>query len=158
MFSLSNLLTPCQAYRTSLIAVFVYLSLHFDYCSSVWSNFSMHHSNELQILQNRLAHILLSADIRTSVDKMLKDLDWVRLTHRLDHHLLILRGATRMARGGIRLVHGLTKSTLITYFSGMKKDPKYMFLHAFCLSCSFQNLSIWPKTHPFFQFCTFLHP
>ena len=25
-------------------------------------------------------------------------------------------GGTRMARGGIRLVHGLTKSTLITYF------------------------------------------
>ena len=70
------------------------------------------------------------------------------------------RGATRMARGGIRLVHGPTKNTLITYFSGMKKDPKYAFLHAFfliCLSCSFQNLSIWPKTHPFFQFCTFLH-
>ena len=63
------------------------------------------------------------------------------------------RGATRMARGGIRLVHGLTKGTLITYFSGMKIDPKYAFLHAFFLidlSCSFQNLSIWPKTHPFF--------
>ena len=37
-------------------------------------------------------------------------------------------------------------------FSGMKKDPKYTFLHAFFLiwlSCSFQNLSIWPKTHFF---------
>ena len=55
-------------------------------------------------------------------------------------------GATRMARGGIRLVHGSQKSTLITYYSGMKKDPKYAFLHAFfliCLSCSFQNLSLW---------------
>ena len=54
-------------------------------------------------------------------------------------------GATRMARGGIRLVPGLTKSTLIMYNLGMKKDPKYVFLHAFfliCLSCSFQNLSI----------------
>ena len=62
-------------------------------------------------------------------------------------------GDTRMARGGIRLVHGLTKSTLNTYFSGMKIDPKYAFLHAFfliCLSCPFQNLSIWPKTHFFF--------
>ena len=62
-------------------------------------------------------------------------------------------GGTRMARGGIRLVHGHTKSTLITHFSGMKIDPKYAFLHAFfliCLSCPFQNLSIWPKTHPFF--------
>ena len=70
-------------------------------------------------------------------------------------------GGTRMTRGGIRLVHGHTKSTLITYFSGMKIDPKYAFLHAFfliCPSCPFQNLSTWPKTHPFFQFCTFLHP
>ena len=43
------------------------------------------------------------------------------------------------------------KSTLITYFSGMKIDPKYAFLHAFFLiylSCSFQNLS---KNTPFFQ-------
>ena len=68
---------------------------------------------------------------------------------------------TRMARGGIRLVHGLTKSTLITYYSGMKKDPKYAFLHAFfliCLSCSFQNLSIWPKTHPFFPILNVFAP
>ena len=50
---------------------------------------------------------------------------------------------------------------LITYFSGMKIDPKYAFLQAFfliCPSCPFQNLSIWRKTHPFFQFCTFLYP
>ena len=63
-------------------------------------------------------------------------------------------GGTQMARGGIRLVHGHTKSTLIMYFSCMKIDPKYAFLHAFfliCLSCPFQNLSTWPKTHPFFQ-------
>ena len=55
------------------------------------------------------------------------------------------RGATRMARGGIRLVHGHTKSTLITYFSSTKIYPKYAFLHAFfliCQSCPFQNLSI----------------
>ena len=66
-----------------------------------------------------------------------------------------------MARGGIRHIHGLTKNTLITYYSGTKKDPKYAFLYAFfliCLSCSFQNMSVRPKTHPFFQFCTFLHP
>ena len=39
----------------------------------------------------------------------------------------------------------------------MKIDPKYAFFLLF-LSCPFQNLSIWPKTHPFFQFCMFLHP
>ena len=65
-----------------------------------------------------------------------------------------------MARGGIRLVHGHTKSTLITYFSGMKIDPNYAFLNTFfliCPSCPFQNIYIWPKTHPFFpifaRFC-----
>ena len=52
----------------------------------------------------------------------------------------------------IILVKGLLKQTLNTYFSGMKIYPKYMFLHAFlliCPSCPFQNLLIWPKTHPF---------
>ena len=71
-------------------------------------------------------------------------------------------GGTRMARGGIRLVlHGLTNSTLIMYYSGMKKDPKYAFLLAFffiCLSCAFQNLSIWPKSHPFSNFARFCTP
>ena len=80
-------------------------------------------------------------------------------------HLKILpvaRGPTRMARGGIRLVHGHTKSPPITYFSGMKMDPKCTFLQSFfliCPSCHFQNLSMYrPKTHPFSKFCTFLHP
>ena len=47
----------------------------------------------------------------------------------------VWEGGTRMARGGIRLVHGLTKSTIIMYFSDMKIDPKYAFLHAFFLIC-----------------------
>ena len=53
------------------------------------------------------------------------------------------RGATWMAskRGGIRLVHGLTKSTLITYFSGMKIDPKYAFLPG-VFACIFLNLPV----------------
>ena len=40
-------------------------------------------------------------------------------------------GGNSNGKRGIRLVHGVTKSTLITYFSGMKIDPKYTFLHAF---------------------------
>ena len=64
------------------------------------------------------------------------------------------RGATRMARGGIRLVHGLTKSTLITYYSGMKKDPKYAFLHAFFFNLPvmfFPKFVFMTKNTPFFQ-------
>ena len=42
-----------------------------------------------RVCKNILARVLLSADIRISLDKMLKDLDWVRLTNRWDHHLLV---------------------------------------------------------------------
>ena len=71
------------------------------------------------------------------------------------------RGGHLYLKLDIIRVKGLSKHTLNTYFSGMKRDPKYAFLHAFFLiwaSCPFQNLSIWSKTYPFFQFCTFLHP
>ena len=54
------------------------------------------------------------------------------------------RGATQMARGGIRLVHGL---------AGMKIDRKYAFLHAFfliCLPCSFPKFVYMTKNTPFF--------
>ena len=47
-------------------------------------------------------------------------------------------------------------------FFWYEKDPKYAFLHAIfliCPSCPFQNLSIWPKTHPFFSnFARFFTP
>ena len=67
--------------------------------------------------------------------------------------IIFPRGATRMARGGIRLIHGLTKSTLITYFSGTKKDPKYAFLHAFFLNLPimfFPKFVYTTKNTPFF--------
>ena len=73
----------------------------------------------------------------------------------------IARGGHLYFRLDIIRVKGFSKHTLNTYFSGMKIDPKYAFLLAFFLiwaSCPFKNLSIWPKTYPFFQFCTFLHP
>jgi hypothetical protein len=63
---------------------------HFDYCSTVWSNFTVNHHKELQILQNRLARVLLHADIRTPIDKMMEDLNWVKLNNRWDHQLLII--------------------------------------------------------------------
>ena len=71
------------------------------------------------------------------------------------------RGGHLYFRLDIIRVKGFSKHTLNTYFSGMKIDPKYAFLLAFFLilaSRPFKNLSIWPKTYPFFQFCTFLHP
>ena len=45
----------------------------------------------------------------------------------------------------IILVKGLSKHTLNTYFSGMKIDPKYAFLHTLFLICP-----LWP-----FQICKY---
>ena len=67
-------------------------------------------------------------------------------------------GGHLYVRLDIILVKGLSKHTLSMYFSVIKIDA---FLHAFPLiypSRPFQNLPLWPKTHPFLQFCTFLHP
>ena len=53
-------------------------------------------------------------------------------------------GGTLYVRLDIILVKGLSKHTLNTCFSGMKIDPKYVFLHAFfliCTLCPFQSLS-----------------
>ena len=81
-----------------------------------------------------------------------------------------LTAACTDARGGgghlhfrldIILVKRFSNHTLNTYFSGMKIDPKYTFLPAFfliCVSCPFQNLSIWPKTYPFFPILAVFAP
>ena len=47
---------------------------HFDYCSSVWSNCNVQFVNSLQILQNRLARVLVSADIRTRIIDLMNTL------------------------------------------------------------------------------------
>ena len=63
---------------------------HFDYCSPVWSNCISEHCNSLQILQNKLARVLLSADIRTPISDMMNTLSWDRLNERLDKQLLVI--------------------------------------------------------------------
>ena len=77
---------------------------------------------------------------------------WARVAYRHRGHC---PGGHSNGKRGIRLVHGHTTwKHPITYFSGMKKDPKYACLHAFfliCPSCPFQNLSIiMTKNTPFF--------
>ena len=49
---------------------------HFDYCSSVWSNCNVQYVNSLQILQNRLARVLVSADTRTRIIDLMNTLNW----------------------------------------------------------------------------------
>ena len=61
---------------------------HFDYCSpgifaqTVFSDYS----NSLQILQNKFARILLSADIRTTICDMINELSWDKLDVRWTNH------------------------------------------------------------------------
>ena len=63
---------------------------HFDYCSPVWSNFTTGLHNHLQILQNKLARVLLHADIRTPIDKMMEELNWLKLDDRWKRQLLVV--------------------------------------------------------------------
>ena len=66
---------------------------HFDYCSSVWTNCNNTLLNSLQIYHNRLACILLSADVRTCINDiidMMNSLNWVKLNKRWEKHLLVM--------------------------------------------------------------------
>ena len=64
---------------------------HFDYCSSVWSNCNVQYVNSLQTLQNRLARVLVSADIRTRIIDLhvMNTLNWSKLDQRWKLHILL---------------------------------------------------------------------
>ena len=63
---------------------------HFDYGSTVWSNFSVEFQNKLQVLHNNLARIILSADIRTPINDLMNALQWVKLDKRWHNQLLMI--------------------------------------------------------------------
>jgi hypothetical protein len=63
---------------------------HFDYASPIWSNCSHTLQTKLQILHNRLARTILSADIRTPVNEMMNSLQWKKLNERWKHQMLII--------------------------------------------------------------------
>ena len=65
-------------------------SSSFDYCSPVWSNCKVEYSSSLQILQNKLARVLLSADIRISTDDLMTTLNWDKLDKRWKKQLLLI--------------------------------------------------------------------
>ena len=63
---------------------------HFDYGSSVWSNFSTEFHNKLQVLHNNLARIILKADARTPINDMMNSLQWDKLDQRWHKQLLVI--------------------------------------------------------------------
>ena len=87
-----------------------------------------------------MEHTIKTTIKLNSISILQKGPGWRRLYFRLD----------------IILIKGLSKHTLNTYFSGMKIDPKYEFLHAFVFLSvmSFPKFVNMTKNTPFFQFCT----
>ena len=63
---------------------------HFDYASPVWSNCSDSYQARLQVLHNRLARTILSADIRTPINDMMNLLHWTKLSNRWKSQILII--------------------------------------------------------------------
>jgi hypothetical protein len=63
---------------------------HFDYGSTVWTNFSAELHNKLQVLHNNLARTILSADIRTPICELMDKLQWVKLDGRWNNQLMLL--------------------------------------------------------------------
>ena len=63
---------------------------HFDYCSPVWSNCNKDLRAKMQIQHNKVARILLSADIRTPVDDLMNSLKWLRLSDRWSNQMLFI--------------------------------------------------------------------
>ena len=61
------------------VLIKVYNSLiqpHFDYCNVVWGNCNTSLSEKLQRLQNRAAHILMSASYGSNLDDWSRALGW----------------------------------------------------------------------------------
>ena len=63
---------------------------HFNYCCHVWSNCSATLSSRLQVLMNNLARIILSADIRISIDSMMSNLKRLKLDQRWNNMILVI--------------------------------------------------------------------
>ena len=53
-------------------------------------NCSVTLSSRLQVLMNNLAKIILSADIRTSIDSMMGNLKWLKLDQRWNNMILVV--------------------------------------------------------------------
>ncbi len=63
---------------------------YFDYCSLVWRNCSKDLSNKLQVLQNRLARIVLKEGPRAHIADMLEAMNWKTLNDRAFINLIHL--------------------------------------------------------------------
>ena len=101
---------------------------HFDYCSPVWSNCNKDLRSKMQI-QRKVARILLSADIRTTVDDLMNSLKWLRLSDRWSNQMLLVT---------FKCVNG----TAPFYLSNFKFTHS---VHDYSTRCQISNTIIVPK-------------
>ena len=87
------LMIQCTLKNTCLAFCIQYMNwwmwTHIMVHCSVWSNFTTGLHNHLQILQNKLACVLLHADIRTPIDKMMEELNWLKLDDRWERQFVV---------------------------------------------------------------------
>lgn len=63
---------------------------HFEYCSSILSQFNVGEFKELQKLQNRAMRIILRCKKDTSVEQMLDTLKWMNVKQRIMYRTLMV--------------------------------------------------------------------
>ena len=54
---------------------------HFDYCNTVWGNWSENQSSNSQKLQNRAARVLTFSNYDRSTSELFQNLKWLTLAH-----------------------------------------------------------------------------
>ena len=101
----------------------------FDYCSPVWSNCNKDLRSKMQIQHNKVARILLSADIRTPVDDLMNSLKWLRLSDRWSNQMLLVT---------FKCVNGTAPS----YLSNFQFTHS---VHNYSTRCQISNTIVVPK-------------
>lgn len=62
---------------------------HFEYCSTLYINCNKEQIDTLQKLQNRAMRIILNCEFRTHINDMLETLDWLNITQKIKHNIIM---------------------------------------------------------------------
>ena len=101
-------LRPFINQRTALLFYRSVIQCNFDYCSTVWTNCSKSHLNQLQILQNRSLRIVMNVDYMFPTTLLYETLKLDRLQ---------IRWSKLLARTMYRAIHKLCPPYLSSIFS-----------------------------------------
>ena len=76
--------------HTMLLFYNSYILPHFDYAINIWGGAAKCYLNKLQILQNRVARIILNESYDVSSHVLLSELKWMSISQRYDYQLYLL--------------------------------------------------------------------